>query len=578
MTANNSLHPNPIFERKNWQSLNGEWDFEIDNEVCGMDLQYYKGYELSQKIIVPFCPESELSGIGNTNFINSVWYKKVLQITKEQLEGRVFIHIGACDFDTTVYVNGKKAGTHIGGYASFSFDITDCAVEGANTVVIYAYDDVRSGKQWRGKQCESYHSKRCDYTRTTGIWQSVWLEYTPKSYVKSIKIYPDLASNSVAIHGDFVGCAPLQITASYDGEIMGQARTIVSAKTAVVTIPLKEQHLWELGCGRLYDLEITFGEDIVNSYFGMRQVCMDGHKFMLNGKSVFQRLILDQGFYPDGIYTAKDDETLKRDIELSMAMGFNGARLHQKVFDPRFLYHCDKAGYMTWGETGSWGFDFSDASVFSQFTTEWMEVLNRDFNHPSIVGWCPMNESWYYWGKSQDNNSMLLLYMMTKNIDPTRPCIDSSGGYHVATDIYDLHDYEQNAEIFKQHYSSLVEGGDNYTFDPVNERTHKFTGMWQTYAGEPRFISEYGGTWWSDENTGKSWGYGNAPQNKEEVLERYSALTTALLEDPMMMGFCYTQLTDVEQEKNGLYTYNREPKFDIELIRKINTQKAAIED
>ncbi len=578
MNTNSALHPNPIFERKNWLNLNGQWDFEIDNEVCGVALKYYVDHEYSQKITVPFCPESKLSGIGNTNFMNSVWYKKTVQISDEQLQGRVFLHIGACDFLTTIYVNAKKVGMHTGGYASFKFDITDYAHKGENTIVIYAFDDTRSGKQWRGKQCEKFYSQRCDYTRTTGIWQTVWLEYTPKNYVENIKVYPNIASNSVTIQGAFNGSAPLKITASYNGQIMGEAQAVKVSKVDTFTISLKEQHLWELGNGRLYELEINFGEDTVYSYFGMRQVHMDGYKFMLNGKSVFQRLILDQGFYPDGICTAKDDETLKRDIELSMAMGFNGARLHQKVFDPRFLYHCDKAGYMTWGETGSWGFDFSDASVFSAFTTEWIEILNRDFNHPSIVGWCPMNESWYYWGKSQDNNSMKLLYRMTKNIDTTRPCIDSSGGYHVETDIYDLHDYEQNAEIFKKQYSSLVEGGDNYTFDPVNERTHKYTGVWQTYNGEPRFISEYGGTWWSEEQKGNSWGYGNAPTSKEEVMHRYETLTNALLEDPMMMGFCYTQLTDVEQEKNGLYTYDREPKFDVEFIRKINTQKAAIED
>ncbi len=563
-------YPNPIFERKNWENLNGEWDFEIDNSVSGVELNWYENPNFTQKICVPFCPESELSGINNKAFMNSVWYKKNITVTEKQLNGRIFLHIGACDFETTVYINGGKVGTHIGGYSHFDFDITEFVFVGENTVVIYAYDDVRDSRQWRGKQSELYHSHGCDYTRTTGIWQTVWLEYTPKNYIKSIKVYPNIADSSVMLTTEFVGSEVFTATAKFNGEIMGSVTVEGVTNKATLVIPLKEKYLWELGEGNLYDLELTYGDDEVFSYFGLREVEMDGMKFMLNGKSVFQRLVLDQGFYPDGIYTAKSTADMRRDIEMSMEMGFNGARLHQKVFEPTFLYFCDKMGYMVWGETGSWGFDFSDASKFAAFTTEWIEILNRDFNHPSIIGWCPMNESWNFENRRQDDNSMRLLYRLTKTCDPTRICIDTSGGYHVETDIYDLHDYIQDGDEVKKRYSSL-EGCGDYSYEP-------FKGQ-QAYNGEARFLSEYGGAWWNanPEENETSWGYGNAPKSVEEFLERYESLTNALMEDPKMMGLCYTQLYDVEQEKNGLYTYDRKPKFDAKRIYDVNIKKAAIE-
>lgn len=293
---------------------------------------------------------------------------------------------------------------------------------------------------------------------------------------------------------------------------------------------------------------------------------MQDGKFMLNGRSVFQRLVLDQGFYPDGIYTAKDEQELKRDIELSMACGFNGARLHEKVFEPRFLYHCDKMGYMVWGEHANWGLDISDPASLSVFLKEWMEVVERDFNHPSIVGWCPFNETWDYDGRRQCDDTLRTVYRYTKIADPTRPCIDTSGWFHVETDIFDIHDYNQNAEQFSRNIETILsEGGTDFW---IYKR--------QQYHNEPFFVSEYGGIQWDSANVG-GWGYGSAPKTEEEFLERYQALTESLLFNPKVFGFCYTQLYDVEQEVNGLYTYSRVAKFDVERIKKINTQKAAIE-
>ena len=331
------------------------------------------------------------------------------------------------------------------------------------------------------------------------------------------------------------------------------------------------KHLWELGAGRLYDLELSFGEDLVNGYFGLRSVRMDGMKFLLNGKSVFQRLVLDQGFYPDGIYTAPAEEALVRDIQISLDAGFNGARLHEKAFEPRFLYHCDRMGYMVWGEHANWNLDVSGYESIEHFLPEWMELVERDINHPAIVGWCPLNETWDFEGRQQCNDMLALVYNVTKRLDPTRPCIDTSGNYHVITDIFDVHDYDQNPETFKARYDELAQKG---TFD-VGYNCGKDR---HVYKGEPVFVSEYGGIKWEIDGGVVGWGYGDGPKTEEEFISRYRGLTKALLDNPKLFGFCYTQLYDVEQEKNGLYTYGRAPKFDMNIFKQINTTKAAIED
>ena len=304
----------------------------------------------------------------------------------------------------------------------------------------------------------------------------------------------------------------------------------------------------------------------------MREINIDGEKVLLNGKALFQRLVLDQGFYPDGIYTAPTDEALVQDIQISLQAGFNGARLHQKVFEERFLYHCDRLGYLVWGEQANWGLDYSRPDGLKCFLPEWMEVLERDFNHPAIVGWCPFNETWDYEGRKQDDDQLRITYLMTKQYDTTRPCIDTSGNFHVLTDIYDLHDYEQDADIFASHYQDFAQGEKLRETHPDRQTP---------VDGLPVFISEYGGIKWDvtreGQNQERNWGYGKGPQSLEEYLERYKRLTDTLLDNPRMFGFCYTQLYDVEQDVNGLYTSDRVPKFDMEVIREINSRKAAIE-
>jgi len=566
-----SEHPNPQFQREAWENLNGKWEFETDKGVSGKGRRLFDVEHLKGEITVPFCPESKLSGIGDTDFLNCVWYKKDIEI-KDKSQ-RIILHIGACDYYSTVYVNGDEVGTHMGGYTPFEFDITDFVTVGKNSLVICAEDDNRSGNQPAGKQSVRYASSGCFYTRITGIWQTVWLEYVPETHIKSVKFYPDVQNGKLMVNATVNGSETLTATAYYDGKIAGQAVAKSYGNHAQLTLDLSEIHLWEPGNGRLYDLELTFGKDRVKSYFGLRHVCMDGMKFMLNGKCVFQRTVLDQGYYPDGLYTAPSDEALQNDIKIALEAGFNGARLHEKLFEPRFLYHCDKMGYMVWDEYANFGLDHTKIAALPTYLREWMEVMERDFNHPSIIGWCPFNETWDIDESKQEDEIVELVYKATKALDNTRPCIDTSGNFHVITDIFDVHDYCQDVEEFKGYMKKFEEEGilSGQTFrNPVCDDR-------QTYRGEPVFISEYGGIKWDAEHDNIGWGYGNAPETEEEFVERYKGLTEAIMNNPKIMGFCYTQLYDIELEKNGLYTYDRKPKFDMEIFRKINTQKAAIE-
>ena len=346
---------------------------------------------------------------------------------------------------------------------------------------------------------------------------------------------------------------------------------LISGGTAKLIITAPGLELWEIEHPKLYEMAITLyrGDELIDTvltYFGMRSISIDGDAVLINGKPVFQRLVLDQGFYPDGIYTAPTDDDLKGDIILSQNLGFNGARLHQKVFEPRYLYWADKLGYIVWGEYGSWGLDITKPLGLERFLPEWMEAVERDFNHPSIVGWCPFNETWDLNGAKQDDHVLETVYKVTKAMDKTRPVIDTSGNFHVITDIFDVHDYDQNPESFAQKYEAMKTGGPVYEWFPDRQK----------YKGQPYFVSEYGGIWWQ-RGESKGWGYGKKPETESEFIQRYKGLTETLLNNPKMFGFCYTQLYDVEQEVNGLYTYDRKPKFDTKTIKEINSGIAQIE-
>ena len=580
-------HPNPQWERKTWKNLNGPWEFEFDFGCSAVERRLWEKKRFDREILVPFCPESRLSGIGYTDFISGVAYRRNFELSQEELSGRVLLHFGAVDYEASVYVNGTLVGSHKGGYTSFCFDITKHVAPGPNTLFVAVKDDVRSGLQPKGKQAHLYASSGCDYTRTTGIWQTVWLEFVPERRIQSAKYYPDPANGKVTVTGLVQGQGTLQLTALWEDKPVGEAALSVEDGFFTVQLDLSETHLWEPGKGGLYTLLLSFGEDRVKSYFGLRTAKFQGRKFLLNGKSLFQRFVLDQGFYPDGIYTAPTEEDLVKDIQLSFAAGFNGARLHEKVFEARFLYHCDRLGYLVWGEYPNWGLDHAHPLSTETYLNQWSEAVERDFNHPAIIGWCPFNETWGYREEREKNALLTSLYKLTKRLDPTRPCIDSSGNYRILSEVYDIHDYDQDTQSFQARWDGLTDriretGGVIPAEDPFfNSAPEGPSGRApffnQPYDNQPIFISEYGGIRWPDD-TVEGWGYGNAPATPEEFFARYKGLTEALLNNPEIFGFCYTQLYDVEQEVNGLYTYGRVQKFDISLIRKINQQKAAIED
>ena len=574
-------HPKPQFQRDSWMNLNGPWAFEIDQGRSGEARNLHTPEAtLQQEIIVPFCPESELSGIGYKDFMYGVWYQKKVVLTEEQCAGNVFLHFGAVDYEAVVYINGKRAGNHKGGYISFKVDVTDFVNPGENVITVNAIDDTRNHMYPSGKQSEQFYSYGCMYTRTTGIWQTVWLEFTPKSYIQNVRYETNAEEGILFITATVEGAAAFRAQASYKGKPMGVVGMDNATGEVKIALKVDEIHLWEVGCGRLYDLELTFGEDTVHSYFGLRSIQLSGNKFLLNGKSVFQRLILDQGFYPDGIYTAPSDAALQRDIDMCMELGFNGARLHEKVFEERFLYHCDRKGYLVWGEYPNWGLDHTNPAAIYNIMPEWLEELERDRNHPAIIGWCPFNETWDINGRCQYQGLVGGIYKITKAVDPSRPCIDTSGNFHEETDIFDFHDYDQNPETFKANYDRLMTEGE--LFDRLSEDQLNRNANRQFYTGGPVFCSEYGGIRWAPEykeGTGTgSWGYGEDVKGMEDFKMRFKGLTDALLDNDRIMGLCYTQLTDVEQEQNGLYTYDRRPKFDTAWIRSVMSRKAAIED
>lgn len=582
-------YPRPQMVRKHWESLNGLWDFAFDFSNSGLDRGFQNNGVYPRQILVPFCPESKLSGIGYTDFIPAVWYRKMVSIPSEKLEGHVLLHFGAVDYACKVWVNGREAGEHKGGYTSFTFDISALVAAGENTIVVYAADDVRSGKQPSGKQSAEYSSHGCFYTRTTGIWQTVWLEYVPKAYIKRLKMTPDAFNGKVEIvamleSGDG---GVLTVTAFAEGKAVGRQSVHSTGRFAFCALTVDSPRLWSPDDPFLYDLEVTFEksgtEDCVRSYFGLRSVEWKNHKIYLNGKPLFQRLVLDQGFYPDGIYTAPSDAALIQDIRLAKQLGFQGARLHEKVFEERYLYHADRLGYLVWGEFGNWGLDLTNADGLTTFLPEWLEVLERDYSHPSIIGWCPFNETFDLPfdkpRRTQDDDILSNVYHVTKALDPTRPVIDTSGFYHVGTDIYDVHDYEQYPEVFMERYGHMKPG--EACYDEKGNRQH--------YDGsQPLFMSEYGGTFWAGDTArlgeiqqDEGWKRWEKPKSEENVCERYVGLTTVLLRSAAFCGFCYTQLTDVEQEVNGLYTYSREKKFSDEIyerIHKVNLQQARIEE
>lgn len=549
------MYPNPL-KRREFKTLDDGWEFSLDRENW-------------QPICVPFCPQSKLSGLAYNKFIRHCFYRKKFTMPWEL--ARTVLHFGAVDYRAIVGVNGHYVGFHEGGFTSFEFDISSFVHNGDNLIEVEVYDDNKDIPY--GKQSYKEKSFGCFYTTTTGIWQSVWLERTPQQYIEDFYFYPDVSNCALDVDLFTSGKGSYTIAVKYDDRIVGEASGEITYRDKI-HISLTEKHLWQLGDGALYDVMLCFEEDKVESYFGLRSVEYRGTEFLLNGEPVFQRLVLDQGFYPDGLYTPPSMDVVRQDIERGKRLGFNGARLHEKVFDPQSLYEYDKAGYMVWGEFPGWGIDYSKLDGFGTLISQWQETIKRDFNHPAIVLWCPLNEVWGAWDdptKLPDIRFAEMVYDVTKMLDTTRPCVDVSGGYHgKRTDLYDFHCYGTEKDLSEY----LRQWKENGVLD-VPLLNH--SGLSVPYKeGQPVHVSEYGGISLGESagdaasfcavtegavQSESDWGYGEGATDGEAFLKRYRALTELLLSIPGISGYCYTQLYDIEQETNGFYYYDRSDKL-----------------
>jgi beta-galactosidase/beta-glucuronidase len=581
--------------RADWLNLNGTWQFEADYGDSGIE-RGVKDRALAGTITVPFCPESKLSGLEHVDFLNAVWYRKEVAVPASWADKVVLLHFGAVDYDTTVWADGVEVARHRGGFTPFSANLGKCA--GQTVTLVVRARDKHGVPQARGKQANKFAPYACFYTRTTGIWQTVWLEPVSDIAMKRPRITPDLASSRFELvvpltaHGPGPNLEGLTVTAT-----LTDASGVVSSATVradldfaarlILDVPENRKRVWSTTDPHLYGVTLTLvqGEtvlDTVESYAGLRSVALSGMAFKLNGEIVFQRTVLDQGYWPESVMTAPSDDELRLDIERSIAAGFNGARLHQKVFEERFFYWADKLGYLVWGEFGDWGCSGFGPSTNHQqpdasYIAQWLEALERDYSHPSIVGWCPLNETF------QENSDQIrplddvtrAMWLATKLADATRPVLDTSGYAHRVreSDLYDSHDYEQNPEKFAANMAGLADGkpyiNNGWDGKPTNI----------PYGGQPYFCSEFGGIWWNPAafDNKESWGYGERVKSLDEFYARFEGLCDVLLNDPKMFGYCYTQLTDIYPEENGVYTFNRQPKFDNEKLKAVQTKRAAIE-
>jgi len=577
-------YPRPPFVRADWVNLNGTWTFAFDPGKSGMESGLAKSKGFDREILVPFCPESKLSGVAHTDFIEMMWYHRTITVPEGWAGRLILLHFGAVDYECEAFIDGLSAGRHRGGSVSFAFDITRFVTRGrTHDLVLCVRDETRSGAQPCGKQSGRYESYGCHYTRTTGIWQTVWLEPVSPVGLSGCHIVPDLDGRRFVVTPTYHAVRKgMKLRAVLkDGEHIVDKAEVAAVDGAACVLKANRPKPWSPESPFLYSIEFsTIGPDgevadRVESYAGLRKVHVEGDRLYLNNEPLYLRFVLDQGFYPEGVWTAPSDEALRRDIELSMAAGFNGARLHQKVFEERFHYWADMLGYLTWAEFPSWGIDIwapgphtagTSRDAAWNLLSEWREAVVRDRNHPSIVAWTPLNETWLKTGRHVHHRFHSDIYDLTKALDPTRPVNDSSGYVHVKTDLWTVHNYEQDAAKLKSTLAPAA--GAVWRNFPADEAD---------YAGQPYIVDEFGGIKWIPEGrrpwAADSWGYGEGPRNIEEFYKRLEALVDVLVTLKHVRGYCYTQLTDVEQEQNGIYLYDRSPKFDMARIRKIFTME-----
>ncbi|MFD1428503.1 glycoside hydrolase family 2 protein [Kroppenstedtia sanguinis] len=576
-------YPRPQFKRKEWVNLNGNWNFDFDDKDLGEQEKWFLKHRYHREIRVPFTYESKASGIGEESFHPYVWYQRSFEVPELEPEQRLLLHFNASDYITKVWVDGQFVGRHQGGYTKFSFDITNYLQNAREHELVVKVEDSQSCDQPRGKQRWINENFGCWYVQTTGIWQTVWLELVHESHLESVQITPDIDTSSVSFVYQVAEQAKrddlrIQTDIYFEGKPVKSFSQHVDTSSPELKVNLASSaggewkvKLWHPQHPHLYDVIFTLyqGEtlvDRVESYFGMRKVSIENGQVLLNNSPIYQKLLLDQGYWPDTMLTPPSEEVMIEDIDKTIEMGFNGVRKHQKVEDPCFLYWCDKKGLLVWSEVAA-TYEFSREAI-DNFTKEWIDIVQQNYNHPSIITWVPFNESWGVKNIFTDERQQKFteaIYYLTKSLDAMRPVIVNDGWEHTVSDIIALHDYEEFGEVFSQRYADK----DKIVNNEISHNLQKFAmAKGYNYQGQPIIISEYGGIAFEAE---QGWGYGNQVATEEEFLRRYEAITAAIKNCEYISGYCYTQITDVQQEINGLLTEDRKPKISLEKIRKINS-------
>ncbi len=578
-------YPRPQFVRNSWENLNGKWNFLFDDENKGEIEKYYLEFPKKYIINVPFTYETEQSGINEQDIHYIVWYNRKIYLSKNDIENKnTILHFEGSDYITKVWINGNYIGKNIGGYSRFSFDIGEYLIDGENDITVKIEDSL-SKDQPRGKQRYKKESFKCWYVQTTGIWKTVWLEFVSKECIENIKITPIIDEKKIRLdivtnidekefeNKDYY----IETEISFNGEILNISKSKIEKNNETIKINICSENIihklqkWEIGNPNLYDIiyklycnhEII---DVVNSYFGLRDISVKGNKIYLNEKELYLKLILDQGYWKTTHLTPLNEEVLIKDIDAILKLGYNGVRKHQKIEDERFLYWCDVKGLLVWSEMANC-YNFSDISL-QNFTNEWIRVVKQNYNHPSIMAWVPINESWgvpNIKNEINEQNFANSIYYITKSLDNTRPVISNDGWEHTISDIITIHDYEQDYKILLEKYIDRKEEILNSLL-AFNSKHCLFSNGYK-YSGQPIIMSEYGGIAINSKN---GWGYGKMVRDSEELIERFSNLTKAIKSIPYITGYCYTQLTDVQQEINGLLDENRNFKIEYNKIKEIN--------
>jgi beta-galactosidase/beta-glucuronidase len=570
-------HPQPQFQRERWMNLNGTWEFEFDDANAGLDADWASGGKaFTRTITVPYCFESRLSGIADPSFHPWMWYRRTFQVPEAWKGQRVLLHFGAVNYEAIAWINGKRAGRHEGGNTPFTFDVTPWLKPGTNALTVWAHFPPTDRYIPRGKQYWKLKSESIFYTRTSGIWQTVWLEAVGASYLERLRITP-AADGPVRL--DFAIARPqpgLEVTAeaSFQGKAAASGGGPANGPRATVLLYIAEPREWSPGSPNLYDLTLELRRDgavldRVHSYFGFRTIAAGNGRILLNGNPIFPKMVLDQGYWPESLLTPPTDEAIQYDIRMAREMGFNGARKHQKLEDPRYLYWADRMGFLVSSEMAN-AYEFDDGYV-ARFTREWTEAVERDYNHPSIVFWVPINESWGTPNlrDPRQQNHLKSLYALTHSLDGTRLVVDNDGWEHTGmTDLFAVHDYTRSGDLLYERYKDLGKPGFRV---PDNDRAALLPGY--RYHGAPVVLSEFGGIAFVPPGHAAppgGWGYAGVEKTADAALARLRGLYEAIARIPGFAGLCYTQLTDVEQEINGLMTYDRKPKCDVRKVREIN--------